>query len=112
MRPRDTVRGLLGRYGQTVELEWEYQSQRTKTKALIQPILEKNRENQQYLPTPMGVQRLDRYLYLGLAEIAADKGMRVHWGSLCFSVQTAHPIYIGDTLCHWWGVLIPEEAPG
>ena len=34
---------------------------------------------------------------------------QVIWNETAFQVETAQPIYVGRTLCHWWAVLVPAD---
>ena len=57
-------KGILSRYGQSVTLR---QGEKTvQLRALVQPVLEESRPQAE--PTPLGLARRERFLYLGPAE--------------------------------------------
>ena len=103
-----TVRALMGRYGQRVEV---LKGEKTlPLQAFLQPITRQSGEEKQYLPTSLGLRREDRWLYLGEGEISLSPlEDRVRWRGKTFEIQAAQPIYIGDRLSHWWAILIPED---
>ena len=55
----------------------------------------------------LGLRREDRYLMLGEPDVPAAPGDRVVWRESGYEVRTAHPIYLGERLSHWWAVLAP-----
>lgn len=104
-----SVNSLMRRYGQRVEVLRAGES--TPARAFLQPITDKG--EQQYLPTPLGLRREDRFLYLGQAQVELKAGdSRVRWRGGIYQVQSAHPIYVGRELSHWWAVLIPADKEG
>ena len=46
-------------------------------------------------------------LMLGEPDVPAAPGDRVVWRESGYEVRTAHPIYLGERLSHWWAVLAP-----
>lgn len=90
---------LLVRYGQQVVLHQGEQS--AAGRAFLQPIREAGREQQ--VPGPLGLRREDRFLYLGAP---ADW---VEWNGAAYTVQSAHPVYLGRTALYTWAVLRPRE---
>ncbi len=60
---------------------------------------------------PWGCGGEDRYLMLGEPDVPAAPGDRVVGGS-GYEVRTAHPIYLGERLSHWWAVLAPLGQGG
>lgn len=77
--------------------------------ALIQPIADKS--GPQLLPSPLGGRREDRFLYLGEPGLPLEAGkggwVECAWGR--FSIQSAHPVRVGDAVSHWQAVLRPED---
>ena len=107
MSPK-TLRRLLERYGQTVEVHPADRSEAVKAKAFLQPMREKQAELQ---PTAVGLRRQDRFRYLGLPELPLypGKGTWVRWNGRSYEVETAQAIYVGDEVSHWWAVLRPGK---
>ena len=58
-------------------------------------------ENDKFLITPM-TQKM---------ELKAGE-TRVGWNGQMFDIHSAHPIYVGRGLSHWWAVLIPADKEG
>ena len=85
----ETISALLDRYGQCV--------------TLYRGGVEAGREVRGFL----GLRREDRYLMLGEPDVPAAPGDRVVWRESGYEVRTAHPIYLGERLSHWWAVLAP-----
>lgn len=101
-------KAILNRYGQ--ELTVENEGGRTSVRAFLQPVLERGQE--QSVPTPLGLRREDRFLYLGPAELELTAGMsRVYWNEQDYEVQSAHPVG-GTKPHHWWAVLRPVDREG
>ena len=78
----DTISVLLDRYGQCVTLYRGGVEPGREVRAFLQPLREAGRE--QARPSPLGLRRESGY-----------------------EVRTAHPIYLGERLSHWWAVLAP-----
>lgn len=104
---------LLAKYGQRVVL---HQGDNTvDTHAFLQPIREKGQA--QSLPSPLGWQREDRFLYLGDPTCPlSNHGDWVEFEGNGYAVTSAHPVYVGASVSHIWAVLRPrdvrEEAEG
>ena len=49
---------------------------------------------------------------LGEPDVPAAPGDRVVWRESGYEVRTAHPIYLGERLSHWWAVLAPWGKGG
>ena len=49
---------------------------------------------------------------LGEPDVPAAPGDRVVWRESGYEVRTAHPIYLGERLSHWWAVLAPLGQGG
>ena len=96
---------ILDRYGQSVKLLAPEDQTGTAVRAFLQPLREAGRE--QARPSPLGLRREDRYLMLGEPDVPAAPGDRVVWRESGYEVRTAHPIYLGERLSHWWAVLAP-----
>lgn len=103
-----TVRDLMARYGQQVQVRRD--GALTPARAFLRPVTRNRKEERQYLPTPLGLKRKDRFLYLGEPGTGLQAGLdQVLWNGTAFQVETAQPIYLGQTLCHWWAVLVPAD---
>ena len=104
----ETVNSLMRQYGQNVKV---IRAEETiSARAFVQAITNKQKREVQYLPTPLGVRREDRFLYLGQPQVELNAGeTRVDWQGQVFDVQSAHPIYVGRGLSHWWAVLTPAD---
>lgn len=101
-------KAILNRYGQ--ELTVENEGGRTSVRAFLQPVLERGQE--QSVPTPLGLRREDRFLYLGPAELELTAGESwVCWNGQDYEVQSAHPVG-GTKPHHWWAVLRPVDREG
>ena len=99
-----TWRGILGQYGQEVTLRQGEKA--VSLRAFLQPAL--NGSAEQKLPTPLGLGRKDRFLYLGPADHPLDTDTLVEWNEREFRVQSAH--LVGENVCpHWWAMLYPRD---
>ena len=97
-------KGILSRYGQSVTLCQGEQS--VQLKALVQPVLEESRPQTE--PTPLGLGRQERFLYLGPAEHPLHLSPLVEWQGERLRVQRAH--LAGGAVCpYWWAVLCPRD---
>lgn len=77
--------------------------------AMVQPILDRDR---QWLPTPLGQQRQDRFLFLGSPELALDglgEEDYVEWDGQRYDVTTAQRVLLGNQVLYWWAVLTVRE---
>ena len=97
---------LLARYGQQVVLHQGEQS--AAGRAFLQPIRETGREQQ--VPGPLGLRREDRFLYLGAPDRPLAPADWVEWNGAAYTVQSAHPVYLGRTALYTLAVLRPREA--
>lgn len=102
MMEREVAR-ILARYGQNVRVYTQSKPEGEALRALIQPMRERGTE--QSVPSPLGQVEQDRFLYFGPPEPALDGDSRVEVGGERFRVRAAHPVYVGQTLNHWWAVL-------
>lgn len=95
---------ILARYGQQVVLRENGES--SALRAFVQPALDRGRE--QTLPTPLGLGRQDRFLYLGPAGHPLSLDTLVEWQGREYRVQSAH--LMGEGVCpHWWAMLFPRD---
>ena len=69
-------------------------------------------EGYQTLPTPLGLVRQDQWIYLGSPAVPLDAlgDGYVAWGEKKFSIRAAQPVYLGDELAYWWGLLVIRDA--
>lgn len=98
---------LLTKYGQRVAL---HQGDSTvDARAFLQPIREKGQA--QSLPSPLGWQREDRFLYLGDPNHPlSDHGDWVEFEGTGYTVISAHPVHVGNSVSHIWAVLRPRDT--
>lgn len=95
---------ILNRFGQEVSLRRGEDT--VFLRALVQPILDRGEE--QEVPSPLGLERQDRFRYIGPAEHALDLDTLVEWKGQDYRVRSAH--LVGEGVCpHWWAVLYPRE---
>ena len=108
----DRWRQILSRYGQNVTLHRQDGEEGTVCRAFLQPALERRGEGYQTLPTPLGLVRQDQWIYLGSPEVSLDTlgDGYVAWGERKFSIRAAQPVYLGDELAYWWGLLVIRDA--
>lgn len=96
--------GILARFGQEAALRRDGQEQ--VLRALIQPAMDRSRD--QEMPGPMGLGRQDRFLYLGPAGCPLDTDTLVVWKQREYRVQSAH--LMGEGVCpYWWAMLYPRD---
>ena len=98
---------LLTRYSQRVVL---HQGDSTvDARAFLQPLREKGQA--QSLPSPLGWQREDRFLYLGDPNHPlSDHGDWVEFEGAGYAVVSAHPVHVGNSVSHIWAVLRPRDT--
>ena len=87
MSTMEQVDEVLTRYGQTVDLYFRGAEAPVTVKAFFQPVLEEKKA--QYLPTPVGRQRQDRFLYLGPADIPLTDIEYMEWMSVSGGTEAA-----------------------
>jgi hypothetical protein len=98
-------RAILARYGQEVTVRGEKGEMGQTVRAFLQPVLEK--DEVQTVPSPLGLRREDRFLYLGPADVPLTaRESLVEWQGQTLEVQSAHPVGT-DRAGHWWAVLRP-----
>lgn len=98
---------LLARYGQTVEIHPKGSPDGETVRAFLQPVPERREGRSQREPTPLGLARRDRFLYLGPPGIEMD-GCTVVWRGTRFGVRTAQAVYVGDRISHQWALLASD----
>ena len=97
-------RAILNRYGQQVLVRPGAGGEEVPLRAFLQPVLDRSRG--QEVPSPLGLRREDRMLYLGPGDQPLTAGeSRVTWGKRDYDVQSAHRV--GDS--HWWALLRPRD---
>lgn len=100
---------VLREFGETVTFRIAGSAE-VKALALVRPLPERGEE--QDCPSPLGLRRRGRLLYLGQAGVALEAytGRAAYYRGARYRVRQARPIYMGDALSHWWAVL--EEDDG
>lgn len=95
---------ILERFGQDVVLHGEEGD--VALRALIQPVLDRSRD--QEIPGPLGLERQERSRYMGPAAHPVGLDTVVEQGGRAYRVLSAH--LVGDRVCpHWWAMLCPRE---
>ena len=98
---------ILARHGQDVTVRYGGGRPERAARAFLQPIVERREDWRQETPTPLGVVRRDRYLYLGEPEVELTGCEELEWNGERFRMQAVEAIYVGKKLSHWWGIAIP-----
>lgn len=97
-------RAILNRYGQQIMVSPGGGRPEVPLRAFLQPVLDRTRS--QEIPSPLGLRREDRYLYLGPGDLALTAGeSRVTWEERDYEVQSAYRV--GES--HWWALLRPRD---
>ena len=98
---------ILARYGQSVTVGTQAKDDAVTVRAFLQPVLDKNQA--QSVPSPLGLRREDRFLYLGPTHVplTAFESL-VTWQGQVYEVQSAHPVGARGT-GHWWAMLRPRD---
>lgn len=106
-----TTGSIIARWGEAVGIISAVDGAEKTVRGMVQPIVQKG--TGQNRPTPLGIQDEGRYLYLGMPEHSLAAVEYVTWQGRAYDIETAHSIYVGATLSHWWAVLVPryEEGP-
>ena len=98
--------GLLEQYGQAVTL---HQGDKVQTaKAFLQPIRETKQE--QLPPSPLGLRRDDRFLYLGSPSFPLQQEDWVEGNGTSYDIWATHLVYLGTSPLYTWAVLRPRDA--
>ena len=97
---------ILARYGQAVTLYPAGGGQGVEARALLQPVL--SRGEDRTVPSPLGLRREDRLLYLGPARLPLEDGGTVEWAGGRYAVVSTH--LVGPRMGqHCWAVLRPRD---
>lgn len=107
-----TVEAVLERYGRAVSLHYGAEPVGVSVRAFLQPVLDRRGDQWQQVPTPLGEARRDRFLYLGPPGVSLE-GLEdgyLQCGAVRYEVMQAQPIYVGECISHWWGLLRPRDA--
>lgn len=100
---------VLGRYGQRVAVCYRDGREEAPARAFFQPVVERREDWRQETPTPLGIVRRDRFLYLGEPGVSLEGCEALVWKGQRFRPRSIQPIYIGEALSHWWAVAEAEE---
>lgn len=103
-----TFEAVLRRWGRPAELHSRTGSMTGL--AMVQPLFEKDIR---WMPTPLGRQRRDRFLYIGEPTLAVDElGEEgyVVWEGQAYEVETAQTLTLGRRVLYRWAVLTVREA--
>ena len=78
---------------------------------LIQPVLERRERGRQYVPSPLGLVRQERFLYWGepSLHLTQMQGGYLLCEGLRYQVLSAQAMYVGRHLTHWRAVLCVDE---
>lgn len=82
--------------------------------AFLQAVPERKERGRQFVPSPLGIVREERFLYLGEAELSLegmDGGYLLCEGR-AYAISSAQAIYLGKTLSHWRAILTLREEEG
>lgn len=106
-----TFEKLLAKYGQSVTL-CRREGETENIRVFLQPVTERRETWRQAEPSPMGTVRKDRFLCLAGADTPLEhlEDGYLEWRNLRLKVSAAQPIYIGDTVSHWWAILTVEDV--
>lgn len=77
--------------------------------AMVFPMFDKG---EQWLPTPLGTAREDRFLFLGAPELEIDRlgcDGYVEWEGQRYRVVTAQGVALGGKMLYRWAVLLPRD---
>lgn len=98
--------------GKSVTLVRANQESREEGLALIQA---RALSGRQFIPSPLGVERCESFLYLGEAGLSLD-GMEEGYlicDGVSYGIESAQAVYIGKELSHWRAVLrMRDEVSG
>lgn len=82
--------------------------------AFLQPVPERKERGRQFVPSPLGMVREERFLYLGDAGLSLEnmEGGYLLCEGRCYVVSSAQAVYMGKTLSHWRALLSLREEEG
>lgn len=96
---------VLNRYGQKVEIVQRENGPRKLVRAFVQNVLDKDA---QLAPSPPGLRREERVLYLGPARLELlPRESTVFWAGQVYDVTSARRVGDGH---HMWAILQRREA--
>lgn len=98
---------VLNRYGKPAAV-WTG-GEKQVGQAMVLPVLEKD---WQRTPTPLGVRRCDRFLFLGAPGLAVDEAdteSYVEWDGERYRIMSAQRVTLGEQVLYRWAVLVPGE---
>lgn len=98
-------KGILERYGQTVCLRRG--EEESSVKAFFQPVREKAAGEE---PTPLGVARRGKYLYLGPSREALEDVEELGWNGRAFHLLRWREFPVGDGVAYLWGLFEEMDA--
>jgi hypothetical protein len=104
---RAPLDAILARYGRDITLS------HGGSDSVIRGFLQSARQQDKAAPfavTTLGTVDDRLWLLLTRAELSAED--TVTCGDGTFTVRTAAPVYLGDTVCHWWAALSPLGQAG
>ena len=94
---------ILERFGQEVVLRGR---ETVSCRAIVQPCLDRSGEQEE--AGPLGLERQERFRYMGPAEHPLHPDMVVEWKGKTHRVRSAH--LMGEDICpHWWAMLSPRD---
>ena len=103
----------MERYGQEVVLRGR---ETAACRAIVQPCLDRSGEQEE--AGPLGLERRERFRYMGPAGLPLDLDTVVEWRGRTWRVRSAQlrvssVQLVGEGVCpHWWAMLVPrEEGP-
>ena len=100
----DWVRGVMERYGQTLQIETSDMT--GEVRAFLQPLAENGKRSPSAVT---GLGWLDNRLWLYLGREKMADGDVVVWGEKRLRVRSARPYAIGDAVLYWWALLETEK---
>lgn len=94
--------GILDRHGRDVTVYTGGTPEGVALRAFFQPV--RDRGTAQTVPSPLGLVKQDRFVYLGPPEQPLDDACRVEVDGEVYRLESAHPVYIGQACSHWWAI--------
>ncbi len=109
MRASISFSRVLRRYGRAVTLCDRDGKPLGEGKGFLQAIPENDAK--QFSPTPLGLARQERFLYLGEAGLAlrAQDDQLLCCDGLRYRIERAQPVFLGKELCHWRALLRRQD---
>ena len=98
----------LARFGRAMPLYTKQHPEGVAVKAMFQPV--RDRGTAKAVPTPLGWQVQDRFVYIGPAQASLEEGeCRLEVDGVRYRMRTAQPVYAGGQLSHWWAMFDRKE---